>query len=51
MGRKAVSAELNSEYFNDGLYYVKAMIHKLSVPTLFDLTKGNHLKPDYTDTK
>jgi DNA modification methylase len=37
MGRKAVSVELNSEYFNDGLYYVKAMLHKLSVPTLFDL--------------
>ncbi len=37
MERKAVSVELNSEYFNDGLYYVKAMLHKLSVPTLFDL--------------
>lgn len=37
MNRKAVSVELNSEYFNDGIYYLKAMIHKLSVPTLFDL--------------
>jgi DNA modification methylase len=37
MGRKAVSVELNSEYFNDGNYYVRAMNHKLSVPTLFDL--------------
>jgi len=37
MQRKAVSVELNSEYFNDGIYYVKAMMHKLSVPTLFDL--------------
>jgi DNA modification methylase len=36
MGRKAVSVELNSEYFNDGHYYLKAMMHKLSVPTLFD---------------
>lgn len=35
--RKAVSVELNSEYFNDGLYNIKAMIHKLSIPTLFDL--------------
>lgn len=37
MGRKSISIELNSEYFNDGVYYVKAMMHKLSVPTLFDL--------------
>ena len=37
MKRKSVSVELNSEYFNDGIYYLKAMMHKLSVPTLFDL--------------
>lgn len=37
MNRKAVSIELNSEYFNDGVYYVKAMMHKLSIPTLFDM--------------
>lgn len=37
MDRRAVSVELNSEYFNDGLYYLKALMHKLSVPTLFDL--------------
>lgn len=37
MNRKAVSVELNSEYFNDGVYYLKAMMHKLSVPTLFDV--------------
>jgi DNA modification methylase len=37
MKRKAISVELNSEYFNDGIYYLKAMMHKLSVPTLFDL--------------
>jgi DNA modification methylase len=37
MKRKAVSVELNSEYFNDGIFYLKAMMHKLSVPTLFDL--------------
>ncbi len=36
MGRRAISVELNSEYFNDGVYYIKAMIHKLSIPTLFD---------------
>lgn len=37
MGRRSISIELNSEYFNDGVYYVKAMMHKLSIPTLFDL--------------
>lgn len=34
--RRAVSIELNSEYFNDGLFYIKALMHKLNVPTLFD---------------
>lgn len=37
MNRKAVSIELNSEYFVDGLYYVRAMMHKMTVPTLFDI--------------
>jgi DNA modification methylase len=37
MNRKAISIELNSEYFNDGVYYLKAMMHKLTIPTLFDL--------------
>ena len=36
MGRKSVSVELNSEYFNDGLFYVKSQIAKMNVPTLFD---------------
>jgi DNA modification methylase len=39
MGRKSISIELNSEYFNDGVFYVKAMIHKLSIPTLFDFNE------------
>lgn len=37
MGRKAVSVELNPEYFIDGVCHVKAMDYKLNVPTLFDL--------------
>jgi len=37
MDRRAISVELNSEYFNDGLFYVKAMLYKMNVPTLFDL--------------
>lgn len=36
MGRKAVAVELNAEYFNDGLFYIKALQYKLKVPTLFD---------------
>lgn len=34
--RKAISIELNPEYFNDGLFYMKALMHKLTIPTLFD---------------
>lgn len=36
-GRKAISVELNSEYYKDGLYYINAQQHKLNVPTLFDI--------------
>lgn len=37
MGRNAVSVELNSEYFRDGLSYLYALQHKMTVPTLFSL--------------
>jgi len=37
MGRKAVSTELNPEYYDDGLYYLKAIEYKVNVPTLFDI--------------
>lgn len=37
MDRKSISIELNPEYFMDGLYYIKAIIHKKSIPTLFDI--------------
>jgi len=37
MERKAVSAELNPDYYDDGLFYLKSLEYKLSVPTLFDL--------------
>jgi len=36
LNRKAISIELNPEYFNDGLFYMKALMHKLTIPTLFD---------------
>lgn len=35
--RKAISAELNPDYYDDGLFYLKSLEYKLSVPTLFDL--------------
>jgi DNA modification methylase len=34
--RKAISAELNPAYYDDGLFYLKALEYKMSVPTLFD---------------
>jgi len=37
MKRKGIGMELNPEYFSDSLYYLKAEIYKMSVPTLFDL--------------
>lgn len=36
MNRKAIAMELNPEYFDDGLFYVKSKIYKMNVPTLFD---------------
>jgi DNA modification methylase len=37
MKRKAVSAELNPNYYDDGLFYLKSIEYKINVPTLFDL--------------
>lgn len=37
MGRKAVSFELNPEYYDDGLFYLKSIEYKINTPTLFDL--------------
>jgi DNA modification methylase len=34
--RKCVSVELNPEYYDDGLYYLKSIEYKMSVPNLFD---------------
>jgi hypothetical protein len=39
MGRKAVSVELNPEYFDDGLFYLKSIEYKMSVPTLFNFVE------------
>jgi DNA modification methylase len=37
MERKAISAELNPNYYDDGLFYLKSIEYKINVPTLFDL--------------
>jgi hypothetical protein len=37
MGRRADSTELNPEYYDDGLFYLKSIEYKINVPTLFDL--------------
>lgn len=36
-GRKAFSTELNPEYYDDGLFYLKSIEYKISLPTLFDM--------------
>lgn len=36
-GRKAVACELSKPYFLDGVSYVRAMVEKVTMPTLFDL--------------
>lgn len=36
MGRKAKATELNTEYFMDGLHYLKALEYEINMPTLFD---------------
>lgn len=37
MGRKAISIELNPEYYSDSLYYIKSEVYNMNVPTLFDM--------------
>jgi len=40
MDRKSIAIELNTEYFNDGCYYLNAMDYKMNVPTLFDFVNA-----------
>jgi len=37
LGRKSVAIELNTQYYRDGLFYMKTMHEKLNMPTLFDV--------------
>lgn len=36
MGRKCVICELNSQYYKDGLFYIRSKQEQLNMPTLFD---------------
>lgn len=40
LGRKSISIELNSEYYQDGLFYINSMFHKVNSPTLFDILES-----------
>ncbi|WP_303815371.1 hypothetical protein [Selenomonas ruminantium] len=37
LGRRGIATELNSDYFRDGVGYLKLEESKMSEPTLFDL--------------
>jgi DNA modification methylase len=37
LGRKSRSHELNTDYFKDGLFYLKSLEYEMAVPTLFDV--------------
>lgn len=37
MKRKAISSELNPDYYDDGLFYLKSIECEINMPTLFDL--------------
>lgn len=39
MKRKSWAFELNPDYYDDGLYYLKSIEYQLSVPTLFDMVE------------
>lgn len=42
MKRKAISTELNSNYYDDGLFYLKSIEYKINAPTLFDFEDLNN---------
>lgn len=37
LGRGAIATELNPDYYDDGLFYMKSIEYKINVPTLFDM--------------
>lgn len=44
LGRKSFACELNPNYYDDGLYHLKALEYKLSVPTLFDVIEYSEVE-------
>jgi DNA modification methylase len=40
MGRKGLGVELNTDYFRDGLGYLKVAEDEMNVPTLFDILEA-----------
>ncbi len=51
LGRKSISMELNTEYFNDGIFYLKALMYKINTPKLFDILNENQLNHKTNDAK
>lgn len=49
MGRKSISAELNPEYYDDGLFYLKSIEYQINVPTLFDMFNADAAKESDED--
>ncbi len=41
LGRKGRSSELNYEYFRDGLTYLRAAEHEITIPSLFNILEIN----------
>ena len=41
--RKAIGIELNSDYYKDGLFYVRAESEKINMPTLFDILEETQI--------
>jgi hypothetical protein len=37
MNRKSIGIELNTEYYKDGIFYIKSMHNQVNMPTLFDV--------------
>lgn len=38
--RKGISTELNPDYYDDGLFYLKSLEYKINAPTLFDMVEN-----------
>ena len=41
--RKAIGIELNSDYYKDGLFYVRCESEKINMPSLFDILEETQI--------